>query len=464
MSDDSSQSNNSENSLFSVEFTPQLLLLSAFGLLALLLVCIFGVLLLDPLGRSGNDSADSSGSPALTDTGGQSPVSQYDESNSIVIFDGNSSLSIDVDPPNSLDLGGATIPAKAQFVSEAGEWNPSSVDGQVAEWVYGTVVNPVFGLSGSSENELLLQKLIPGDRISINYNSGEQREYFITGRELVPLEDNTLFAQNRPGVTLIWLGNANSGSRLVVYGDYTLPDATADEVASSRTAVTGDPVTFGNLVMTANDSRIDGSAGTAPPGFAVFLVDFLVENQGNNVIDSGLLRISLKDQQGNQYSSNSAANLNGTFPTLTGFINPGDTKQATAAFQIPAALTGDSVEWHVNRVDIPGEVVVGLPFGGSDTAVASVLLTAADVSPEGSTIVVSGSVTNGGSQSFQVNASDVSLEGSGTVYLVFSTTPGFPWNVPPGQTVNFALSFQRPQGSSATFTLLGDSFELNGIR
>lgn len=161
---------------------------------------------------------------------------------------------------------------------------------------------------------------------------------------------------------------------------------------------------------------------------------------------------------------NSAAAVNGANPVLAGFIEPGTQKVATAAFQIPASLTGNMLEWKMSRVDIPGEITVGIPFGGNDAANAAVVLTAADVSQDGSTMIVSGSVTNGGSQAFQVSASDVSLMENGTVFLVFSTTPGFPWTVPPGQVVNFSLSFQRPVGSTATFTLLGKSFELNGIR
>ncbi len=439
-----------------------MLILSALGLLALIMVCIFGVLLVDPLERFGGDGVDNSPSDVVDD-GGLSPEELAD-TNSIIIFDGTSSLSIDVDPPTGLDLNGTVIPAKAQFVSEAGEWSPEVEEGRVAEWVYGTVVNPVFGLSGTSENELLLQKLVPGDSISINYGSGEFREYLVSGRELISVEDNGLFAQNRPGITLVWLGDPGDQTRLVVYGDYTLPDSTTDAVDSSRLAAVGEPVPFGNLVMTVQNSNVDGASGTTPPGFSVMLVDFTVANNGNNVIDSGLMRVSLKDQQGNQYASNGAANVNGTYPNLTGFINPGDQRQATAAFQIPSGLSGDSLEWNVSRIDLPGEVAVQIPFAGGGPVSASVTLSSADVSPEGSALVISGSIANGGTAPFQVSAADVSLQSAGTVYLVFSTTPGFPWNVPPGQVVNFSLSFQRPQGSSATFELLGNSFELDGIR
>lgn len=460
MSEDSS-SNNTGNSLFSIDFTPQMLILSAVGLLALILVCIFGVLLLDPLDRVGRDTADTEVVDLPDDEGS---LGREIDRNSIIIFDGNSSLSIDVDPPTNLVLGGTSIPAKAQFVTEAGNWSPEIEEGRLAEWVYGTVVNPVFGLSGTAENELLMQKLVPGDAVAINYASGESREYLVSGRQLVASSDTSLFSQNRPGLTLIWLGESGDDSRLVVYGDYKLPEETSDEVASARPAGVGEPVTLGNISLTVTDARQDFGNTIAPPGFSIFLVDFLVKNNGASPVDSGLIRISLQDQQGNQYATNAAANTNGSHANLVGFINSGDERAATAAFQIPTSLSGDSLEWNVSRIDVPGNVAVSISYGGGGPVVASVGLTSADVSPEGAALVVSGSITNGGTQPFQVAPTDVSLRDGGTVYLVFSTTPGFPWNVPPGQSVNFSLSFQRPQGGSATFSLLNNSFELSGIR
>lgn len=451
----------SDNSLFSIAFTPQLLLMALLALLGLLLVCTFGVLLLDPLGWLDKDGEET---VVILTPAGNGLLPDPDGADAIVIFDGSSSLSIDMDPPSGIDLNGTTIPVRAQFVTEAGSWESDVADGRVAEWVFGTIVNPVFGLSSSQENELLLQKLVPGDRIKVNYISGESREFLVSGRELVSVLDGDLFAQNRPGVTLLWLGGNRPDSRLVVYGEYTLPETTTNEIEDNRLADIGEPVTFGNLAVTVDRADMIGSNGVAPPGFSIYHVDFTLDNQGNNTLDSGLLRISLKDNLGNQYSMNAAAAVNGTHPVLTGFVSPNSRMSATAAFQIPANLGGDTLEWRVNRVDIPGEVVVGLPFGGSTSRNASVTLNTADVSEDGGTLIVSGSVVNNGSQAFQVNATDVSLSENGTVYLVFATTPGFPWSVPPGQVVNFSLTFQRPVGSAATFSLLNNSFELNGIR
>ena len=73
-------------------------------------------------------------------------------------------------------------------------------------------------------------------------------------------------------------------------------------------------------------------------------------------------------------------------------------------------------------------------------------------------------MTNNGSQPLLVNETDVTLTANGTVHLILATNPAFPWVVPPGQTVPFTLSFQRPAGAEAIFTLLNRPFQLSGLR
>ncbi|MCB0028205.1 MAG: hypothetical protein KDE28_09885, partial [Anaerolineales bacterium] len=73
-------------------------------------------------------------------------------------------------------------------------------------------------------------------------------------------------------------------------------------------------------------------------------------------------------------------------------------------------------------------------------------------------------VTNIGTEQVVVDEQDVSLLSNGTLYLVFSTNPGFPWVIPPGQTVTYALTFQRPNDFAAIFSILGREFQLNNLR
>ena len=80
-------------------------------------------------------------------------------------------------------------------------------------------------------------------------------------------------------------------------------------------------------------------------------------------------------------------------------------------------------------------------------------------------MLVVGQITNVGEETVIVDVTDISLtSATGTVFLKLSTNPAFPWTVPPGQTLLFGVTFQRPLGSDATFTVLNQSFQLSGIR
>jgi hypothetical protein len=59
---------------------------------------------------------------------------------------------------------------------------------------------------------------------------------------------------------------------------------------------------------------------------------------------------------------------------------------------------------------------------------------------------------------------DVTLTSEGTNYLMLSTSPAFPWVFSPAQRQPFAVTFQRPAGSTAIFTILNRSFQLTGLR
>jgi hypothetical protein len=110
---------------------------------------------------------------------------------------------------------------------------------------------------------------------------------------------------------------------------------------------------------------------------------------------------------------------------------------------------------------------VTIPFAGSSEEALSnsvITLQNAEVSADGTGLVLLGQLTNGSNQSLVVNQSDVSLLSDGTVHLMLSTNPAFPWVVPPGQTFPFSLSFQRPAGGEAVFTILNRPYQLSGLR
>ena len=97
---------------------------------------------------------------------------------------------------------------------------------------------------------------------------------------------------------------------------------------------------------------------------------------------------------------------------------------------------------------------------------AVISLQEATITPDLNNLIIVGQVTNVGAQPLVIAPEDISLRTpTGSDYLLLATNPPFPWTVPPNQTLQFAVTYQRPIGSpSAVFTLLSQPFELSGLQ
>ncbi|HRO23952.1 MAG TPA: hypothetical protein PLR07_06630, partial [Promineifilum sp.] len=113
-------------------------------------------------------------------------------------------------------------------------------------------------------------------------------------------------------------------------------------------------------------------------------------------------------------------------------------------------------------------VQANLPFtaGGAAGQSAVISLQQATITSDLNNLIIVGQVTNVGVQPLVLAPDDVSLRTpAGADYLLLATNPPFPWTVPPNQTLQFAVTYQRPIGSSsAVFTILSQPFELSGLQ
>jgi hypothetical protein len=182
-------------------------------------------------------------------------------------------------------------------------------------------------------------------------------------------------------------------------------------------------------------------------------------------VDANSLSLVLIDDFGNLYALNPTASQIGNNPPLSGSIQPGQTVVATAGYQIPTGITSSVLRWQVTISGTGSQIEVILPLGETVASPqqASVLVQEVNIVNNGTDLLIVSQITNLGSQPLLVDVTDVSLTSSGTVYLMLSVNPAFPWTVPPGQTIQFAVTFQRPPGSEAIFTVLGQSFQLTGL-
>jgi hypothetical protein len=178
------------------------------------------------------------------------------------------------------------------------------------------------------------------------------------------------------------------------------------------------------------------------------------------------LRLTLADHMGNQYALNPTASQVGNYMPVGGPLGPGQTARATAGYQIPAGLSSPTLRWVVTRLDTGSQAQVNIPFRGAAELGQQALVTLqqGEVSLDGTSLMLWGQITNLGDQPLVVQETNVSLISNGSFYLILSTNPRFPWIVAPGQTADFSLTFQRPSGDTAVFTVLNQPFQLTGLR
>ena len=428
----------------------------------LLLLCLFAFLILSPPGEDTVDGA------TITPTGisGNVVASGCPPTGNNALIS-SEAISLTVDTPLTLDIAGVPFNVQAQMIPATGQWVPISQQSNSAIWICGTIVNYVVGVPDSEANRALFDRLTPGDDIVLTTRANTVLQFDFNSREVVLASNRDIFAQHQPGITLVLMGTQGD-QRLVVRGRHTVTEANAGNTGDlPSTIALGETAPLGNLQVTVTGASHLLNRPEAPVGFAFYLIEYQLQNIATINFDTTLLQSALFDSFGNQYVVNGGASALGNSPTLFGLIGPSQLAQATAGYQIPLELSGPSLRWRLTRSDTNEFVEVELPFADQALTAqsAQISLLAADVSLDGTNVMMSGQITNLGQQALVINETDLILQGDdGGFYLLLSTNPGFPWVISPGASITYQVMFQRPAGSQAVFTLLNQPFELNGLR
>jgi hypothetical protein len=450
----SEEQNDALRTLYS---SPIALVIGAVVIAMLALLCLSVALLLRP-----DETADSVTPPPPPMTTPGPPF--IDEGDVLVVGMSDATpISVTLSAPTMLAVGDRSWSVQTQTIPVDGTWSPAIPDATTAVWVYGTVVNYVIGLADTTDNRLALEQLTPGDEMTLRMGDGVAFTFAFNSRRNVLVTGRDVFNQQSPGLTLVLVGS-DGGERLVVYGRYLVTES--DSLDIENTVDLGETVQLDGLQFTVTGAAYVFDRPEIPSGFAFYLVDYQAQNVAGTVFNSNLLRLTLADDLGNQYAFNPVASQIGNHPPLGGTLNPNQTLMATAGYQIPAGLSSPTLRWQVTRTDTNNQVQVSIPFRDRQEQAqqASVSLTQAEVSLDGSSLLLVGQLTNLGNETLAVQEGNISLTSDGSVYLILSTSPGFPWLIAPGQTVQFSVTFQRPTGSTAVFTVLNQPFELTGLR
>lgn len=427
---------------------------------SLALLCLFGYLLL----RGNGDGDEEQSTPTVESDGEQVEVNT-DTFEYQAISD-TSAITLTMETPIFLDVAGEEFTVQAEVLPESGAWTPPTVDETTAAWVYGAVINYIFGLDDNSQNRDLLDNLVVGEELALTTRSGAKIDFVVSERKSVASDDREIYAQREPSITLLLIEEDVEEQRLLVKGRYVVPDTSSD-VPAGRVVELGETAQLESLQITVSGVNLVYDRPEAPAGFAIFQIDYQVQNVGPEPVGTNTLSMVLADDLGNLYALNPIASQLGNNPPLSGSVGAGQTVVATAGYQLPAGLSSSALRWQVSIVGTGSQIQVNLPFQNSTESQqqVDVQVQEATVSEDGGSLLVVGQITNVSQETVVVDVNDVSLTGAtGTVFLKLSTNPAFPWTVPAGQTLLFGVTFQRPLGSEATFTVLDRSFQLSGIR
>lgn len=423
---------------------------------SLVLICLFAFLLL---------RSDDTEEPTPT------PAAETDETVDTDTFpfqaiSDSGAISVTMETPIFLDVAGTQFSVQAETLGESGSWTPPNVNETTAAWVFGSVINYIFGLDDTDENRSLLEQLNEGEQVTLTTRSGAQSAFAVSSRQEVAGDDREIFAQRAPGITLVMIQEDPEDFRLVVQGRYILSD-TKQDAQGGQVVEMGETAQLENLQITVTGASTQYNRPEAPSGFGIFLIDYQAQNVGTAPFDTSRLSMVLADDFGNLYALNPTASQLGNYPPLSGSVSPGQTILASVGFQIPSGLSSAFLHWRVSIAGTNSAIQIDIPFQDSAAAeqLALVEVQEVTISPDGASLLIVGQIINGSDQPLIVDVSDVSLRAStGTIFQMLSTNPAFPWTVPPGQTILYGVTFQRPLGSDAVFTVLNQSFQLTGLR
>ncbi len=368
--------------------------------------------------------------------------------------------------PNRLNIGSSAYRIAPMRV-QGTRWEYDSGAQRTAFWVPGSLVNYVIGLPASRENREIIDALRPGDLLTLDTSLGTQR-YRVAQQATIRDDDvSILLEQNSPRLTLVLLGEGG-GQRRIVLAPFT------DESTPNQLTAVGTPINLGDARVRALSQRlVPGSSVGLPAGKNYLQVDFEVTNVVTRILDASQFFSELADSSGMVFPlSRDASAAGGGRGFAQGALQAGETMTATAGFEVPSTLPGPSLEWrfaldsaspYIARVAIPYRPIALLPTPvPTDAPIADVTITSAQISPEGNELRIVGSVRNLTGQFLSGSLRDVSLRGpEGQLYPLNASLPAFPWNITPGETLVFQLSFARPQTSApVVFTLFGQSYRI----
>ena len=366
--------------------------------------------------------------------------------------------------PISLTVGDKSFPI-ATTVLEGENWTyPSGHSGAVT-WVCGTVVNYVLGLESTAENKALLADMRPGDEIKLHLSNGSRLTFRFVEQQEIEANAADVFKQTRPLLTLIM--EKENGTWQIAAADYVAETEQVQPPTSQSQP--GQPIHVGDAKITVTRGHAKSEGENLSAGTMYYLVEFSIENIGSSPLNTDSFAMQLHDDVGNQYLISPEASAAGEYGPLNGEIAPGTTAQGTAGYLTPKTLAGPTLTWTFSpQVSSELRASVSIPYEGNEEetepTAGQAAVTITDAFLDGDVLIIEGKVQNTGSGSFTVKIEDVSLTSSAGMGDLRMAAPPLPWTIEPDTPQIIELQYEKPNASTALLSLLGYSFEIQGLQ
>jgi hypothetical protein len=371
--------------------------------------------------------------------------------------------------PVSMTIKNRQFPVVAVSAPMSGEaWRYTLEYPNAAAWVCGSVVNYVVGLEPTEENEALLLDLRPGDELTLQRSNGVRLFFRFSERRETEPDDTRIFAQSAPRLSVVL--QREVGNWQVAVADYVSESEPVQPTAEALARL-GESVRVGDVQLTVEKGHVIQTADALSPGTMYYLVEFSIENVGDDVLRTSNFNMLLQDSAGSEYLLSPVASAAGDYGPLDAEIDPGAVIQATAGYLTPRSLPGPSVVWRFSPHSASeSQVSVSIPYEAEPepTPVTSVMkaqVSITDVFLDSSEelVIIEGEVENTGVEAFTVEVDDVKLTSSAGIAALRSAAPPLPWTLEPGETQIVEFQYERPNAATALLSLLGYSFEIRNL-
>ncbi|MEM7028977.1 MAG: hypothetical protein AAF629_05250 [Chloroflexota bacterium] len=254
-----------------------------------------------------------------------------------------SGVKTDLVVPRTLELGGVSFVVQPVKI-KSGDWALPD-DERAVSWVYGTVVNYVMGLEGTSENKSLLANLQASDEILLRMSTGPAYRFAYADAVRVAPQASEIFRQTRPGLTLVLMGSEDEDSRIVLRAVY-LPDSELglSALAEKPTTKLNQAVILNERLRLIPQKAYPIPDPNAPPGYVVLALDVLWQNLSQQTLQPTTFHHYL-EADGLRFAPLIFENTSQTYPAIDTSIMPNEGVTTTLTYPIPESILREGSTW-----------------------------------------------------------------------------------------------------------------------